>query len=131
MSRPASQAEAMRLARAFLANSQPGARGTTVAAHLNRAEMVADTIWRRFNVGPYQWQAKHLRWYLDRACANLAPTTRYDRWRTIRSLAVALGRLDGWQHHLRGPWLRPNGDGEAPLGTGRPPKLPGRGGAKR
>ncbi len=39
----------------------------------------------------YQWQAKHLRWYLDRACADLAPTTRYDRWRTIRSLAVALG----------------------------------------
>ncbi|CUW37725.1 conserved protein of unknown function [Magnetospirillum sp. XM-1] len=97
-----------------------------MAGHLDRAELIADVIWRRFNVGPHQWKARHLRWYLDRACADLAPTTRYDRWRTIRSLAVALGRLE----HLKGPWPRPSGDGAEPLGAGRPPKLPGRGGAR-
>lgn len=126
MSTPASHDEAARVARALLAKSQPGSRSGSVKGHLERTGAIADALWRRFMVGPYQWRAKHLRWYLDRECADLAPTSRYDRWRTVRALLVSLGKFDDWAPYLKGPWLRPTGDGKRPLQVGRPPKLPGK-----
>ena len=127
MSKPSSHDKAAQIARSLLERSQPGPRKTSVAAHLVRVSLIADAIWRRFNVGPYQWRAKHLRWYLDRQCADLAATTRYDRWRTIRAAIVALGQHENFAPFLKGPWLRPTGDGKTPLAVGRPAKLPGRG----
>ncbi len=125
MSAPASQIDAARIARSLLGKSMPGSRRGSVKGHLERAAAIADAIWRHFHVGPYQWQAKHLRWYLEHHIVTLAPTSRYDRWRTIRALAVALARMNDWEAHLKGPWLRPTGDGRRPLQEGRPPKLPG------
>lgn len=122
---PATQHQAAAQAMALLAYSQPGA-AATVKAHLKRAATIGAVIWRRFNTGPYRWRAKHLRWYLDRHCHDLSPSTRYDQWRTIRSLVTALNRGADWLPLLRGPWVRPTGDYTTPLGGGRPARLPGK-----
>jgi hypothetical protein len=115
--------QAAREARALLARALPGSRRGTVRGHLQRAERIGEVIWRRFQVSPRQWQVKHVRWYLEQALRDRAPTTRYDHWRTVRTLIHALGKAEAWTAHLRGPWLRPRGE-PGPLGIGRPAKLP-------
>jgi len=121
----ANQRQAGRQAAALLRHSMPG-KTRSVQRHTRRADQIGDLIWRRWQVIPEQWQVKHLRWYLSHETRDLAPASRYDHWRTVRALVAALGRLDDWLPHLRGPWLRPTGDASKPnrhLG-GRPARLP-------
>ena len=84
---------------------------------------------------PEQWQAKHVRWCIERALADLAPATRYAYWRTARAVAAALGHWPAWEPHLCGPWTSPTGTPiQAAPGRGRggrPPKLAGRAKALR
>ena len=124
MANPASQGEAARQAQALLARTLPGSRRGSVRGHLQRAKGIAETIWRRWQVGPHRWQVKHLRWYLATQTGQYTAGTRYRHWLTVRALVHALGRQDHWLPHLQGPWLRPNGR-TGRLKTGRPPKLPG------
>jgi len=118
MSRPANQRAASRIARSLLANRLPGSRRGTVRQHLARAGYIAGIIWRRWQVGPYQWQLKHLRWYLQECTHQHASGTRYRHWLTVRLLILALDR-DGWIERLDGPWVRPTGVRGA-LKAGRP-----------
>lgn len=121
---PSNQDQAAAQARELLAGSLPGAH-STVRGHLTRAAIIGSTIWRRFQVGPYRWQVKHLRWYLDQT-QGLAPSSRYDHWRTVQALTAALGRYKDWRPHLvNGPWMRPTGEKSLPLGIGRPSRRPG------
>ena len=121
----ANQRQAGRQAAALLRHSMPGAT-RSVQRHTRRADLIGALIWRRWQVVPAQWQAKHLRWYLERETRVLAPSSRYDHWRTVRALAAALEKLDDWHPHLRGPWLRPTGDAKRMNRHqgGRPTKLP-------
>jgi hypothetical protein len=75
-----------------------------------RGEHAAEVIWRRWQVGPHQWQVKHLRWYLEHRTVSMKPSTRYRHWLTVRALVYALGRSDDWLPRLRGDWIRPTGD---------------------
>ena len=120
----ANQYQAARQARALLAKSLPGSRRGTVKTHLHRAEQIGEAIWRRWQVAPAHWQVKQVRWYLEYHCRDLAPSSRYDHWRTVRALLHALAKAENWLPHLQGPWLRPTGDDATPLKAGRPPKLP-------
>ena len=115
--------------RRILGRAQPGSRGG-LAQHIARGEALRRLIEERFRVSrPEGWQAKHMRWALERALADLAPATRYSYWRTARVVAAALGRWPDWEPHLRGPWTTPE-----PASTprpargagGRPPKLAAR-----
>ena len=123
MANPANQNEAARIAKGLLVRRLPGSRRGTVRAHLQRAELIAETIWRRWQVGPYQWQIKHLRWYLVEKTKHLTPGTRYRHWLTVRVLVFALRTGEDWLPHLKGSWIRPTG-GSGELKVGRPPKLP-------
>lgn len=118
MSRPANQRAAARQARSLLANRLPGSRRGTVRQHLARSGHIARIIWRRWHVGPYQWQLKHLRWYLLARTADLSSGTRYRHWLTVRLLIFALDK-DDWIERLDGPWVRPSGVRGA-LKIGRP-----------
>jgi hypothetical protein len=89
-----------------------------VRQHLARAGHIAGTIWQRWQVGPYQWQLKHLRWYLVERTDEHANGTRYRHWLTVRLLILALDQ-DGWIERLDGPWVRPSGERGA-LKAGRP-----------
>jgi hypothetical protein len=94
-----------------------------VRAHLDRARLIARAIYRRWQVGPYHWQVKHVRWYLEHGTKALTPSTRYRHWLTLRLLVIALDREADWTRHLAGAWQRPTGD-LGSLGTGRPLKRP-------
>lgn len=100
----------------LLRRAMPGARAS-ISAHIKRGERIADAIQERFEVcDPHQWQAKHVRWVLDRWAQPLSISTRYDYWRTARALAAVLGHWPDWAPHLQGSWCR-KGTG------GRPAKL--------
>ena len=118
MSRPPNQRAAARVARSLLANRLPGSRRGTVRQHLARSGYIAETIWRRWQVGPYQWRLKDLRWYLVERTQDHASGTRYRHWLTVRLLILALDH-DGWIERLDGPWVRPSGERGA-LKAGRP-----------
>ncbi len=123
MGRPPNQLAAGREARELLARTLPGSRRGSVKAHLHRAEAIARLVWRRWHLGPRQWQVKHLRWYLSVHATRQQPSTAYRHWLTIRALVHALGRAEQWLPHLSGPWVRPTGE-PGTLRNGRPPKLP-------
>ncbi len=123
MSRPENQHSAARVARALLAHRLPGSRRGSVRAHLQRAERIAVAIWRRWQVGPYQWQVKHLRWYLGTETRLFTPGTRYRYWLTIRAMVYALSKDETWLVQLQGPWIRPTAQAGR-LKAGRPAKLP-------
>ena len=110
---------AMQQAEALLKRSLPGSR-TTVQEHCQRARRIADDIWRRWQVGPYSWQSKHLRWVLEVEYVDLAPSTRYKHWLTVRLLVSALNKLRDWEPLLQGPWLRPDGEVGPLSRRGRP-----------
>ena len=102
----------------------PGARRTTVERQLLRAGAIAADIYRRWQLGPYQWQVKHLRWYLEHRTNRFEPSARYRYWLTVRVLAIALGRGADWLPRLRGPWERPIVTRRDAVGIGRPLKRP-------
>lgn len=118
----------------ILARAQPGSRGG-VQQHVARGEVLRRLIEERWGLDrPEQWQAKHLRWTLERRLADLAPATRYAYYRTARAVAAALGHWPDWEPHLCGPWTSPTGTAtRAPDRDrgGRPPKLAGRAKALR
>lgn len=108
----------------LLRRAQPGAT-SGIQAHIKRATRMQTLIAERFGVSePHQFKAKHLRWVLEHRTAALAPSSRYDYWRTARALAAILGHWPDWEPHLRGPWISPQ-RGRRPAGHpgGRPPKL--------
>jgi len=123
MAKPANQQQAARIANGLLVRRLPGSRQGTVRSHLQRAALIAETIWRRWQVGPYQWQVKHLRWYLVEKTQQLTPGTRYRHWLTVRLLVFALQTAEDWLPRLNGPWVRPTGEA-GKLKTGRPVKWP-------
>lgn len=109
--------------RRLLERSQPGSSGG-VRQHIQRGEHIAELITKRFSLPPRKWQAKHLRWVLQRGLADLSPATRYHYYRTARVIASALSRWSDWEPYLRGPWTTPADIARKQrLGTGRPPKL--------
>ncbi|MDH5653122.1 MAG: hypothetical protein OEZ39_14795 [Gammaproteobacteria bacterium] len=110
MARPANQQEAARIVRNLLIRRISGSRRGTVRPHLQRAANIAETIWRRWQVGPYQWQVKHLRWYLVEKTKHLKSGTRYRYWLTVRFLVFTLAKERDWLPYLQGPWVWPTGN---------------------
>lgn len=107
----------------LLRRAQPGTK-SGVQGHLKRATRMQALIAERFGIRePYQFKAKHLRWVLEHGTAELAPSSRYDYWRTARALAAILGHWPDWEPHLRGSWISPNGIAAPPGIGGRPAKL--------
>lgn len=103
----------------LLERALPGAK-TSVRGHIERGERIARAIMDRFGIRePRQWQAKHLRWVLERWTGSLSASSRYDYWRTARAMASALGHWPDWEPHLRGAWQR-NGQGGRPVKLAQP-----------
>ena len=90
----------------LLKRSLPGSK-SSIAGHIERGERIAQAIQQRYGISePRQWQAKHLRWVLERWASEKSEATRYDYWRTVRVLASVLNHWPGWEPHLRGEWCR-------------------------
>jgi len=90
----------------LLKRALPGSK-SSISGHIERGERVAHAIQLRFSVSePRQWQAKHLRWVMERWASEKSEATRYDYWRTVRALASVLNHWPDWEPHLRGEWCR-------------------------
>lgn len=94
--RPANQQQAIRHMEHLLKRKLKGNRQTRVNEHMKRSNRIAAAIWGRFQVGPYQYQLKHIRWYMEVYTKYLAPNTRYRHWLTIRSITQALNKNAEW-----------------------------------
>ena len=84
-----------------------GNRHTRVREHTRRAQNIAAIIWRQFQVGPYQYRVKHLRWYLETQTTHLKPATRYRYWLTTKNITWALHKEADWLALLQGLWVNP------------------------
>ena len=51
---------------------------------------------------PWNWQLKHVRWFLERHLQGQAPATRYYYQLTVRLIVRRLGKERDWYGHLRG-----------------------------
>lgn len=69
---------------------------------------IAEQLWRRWRVGPFQMKVKHLRWYFSHL-KDRAPGTRYRHWLRAAEMLKALKKYADWEPHLRGRWRNPLG----------------------
>lgn len=99
--KPANARQAEQHMHHLLNRKLPGKRHTNVKEHTGRAKRIAHSIWKRFQVGPYQYQLKHLMWYLNFHTAHLKPVTRYRHWLTLRHIVRALNKPDAWLQVLQ------------------------------
>jgi hypothetical protein len=111
--RPANIPQAQQQMQKLLARKIPGRSATKVKEHRKRASNIADTLYRRFQVGSYQYQPKHILWYLTTHTQPLKPGTRYRHWLTVQHILNALDKKELWEHYLRGPWQHPTNDARA------------------
>lgn len=103
----AAEAQAVQL----LARATPG-KSSGVGRKVKTARQVAGEIFEQFQVGPWNWKAKHLDWYLQVATRELSAARRYDLWRAARAILMATGRADLVQLLARrknATYLRPDG----------------------
>jgi len=98
--RPANQQQAKQHMEHLLNRKLKGNRSTRVKEHTHRAKKIAAAIWTRFRVGPYQYQLKHLKWYLDTQTQHLKPATQYRHWLTVKNVIIALGKESDWMSRL-------------------------------
>ena len=105
--RPANAQQAVQHMEHLLVRKLKGKRSSRVKEHLNRAKRIAAILYHQFQVGPYQYQVKHLRWYLTTQTHQLKPATRYRHWLTITNIIDALGKNADWLLCLRGDWTQP------------------------
>jgi len=99
--RPANQQQAEKHMEHLLNRKISGCRRSKVNEHTQRARRIAVMIWTRFQVGPYQYQLKHLIWYLNTWTRHLKPATRYRHWITLRYIVWALNKPDAWAQALQ------------------------------
>ena len=98
--RPANHQQAAIHMEYLLNRKISGCRRTKVKEHIQRAKRIAVIIWTRFQIGPYQYQLKHLAWYINTQTQHLQPATRYRHWLTVRYIVSALNKLDEWEQTL-------------------------------
>ena len=105
--RPANTRQAQQHMTQLLGAKITGKRSTRIRAHLSRATHIADTLYRQFQVGPYQYRLGHIHWYLSEQLQPLSRSSQYRHWLTVREIVKALQRWERWQDALQGSWVRP------------------------
>ena len=90
-----------------------------------RAALMAEAIYRRFQLGPTKWRVKHILWFFQDFCEQkqYAPATRYDYWRACEAMLHGLERYGTFEPHLIGPWMTRTGAMPSGSTRGRKPKL--------
>lgn len=95
--RPANPQQARRHMRHVLGKKITGRRRARVKEHTERALTIAEVLYRQFQVGPYQYNLRHLEWYLGTRTQALKPSSRYRHWLTVRLIVQALNQWEKWQ----------------------------------
>jgi len=66
-----------------------------------------EAIRRRWNVAPQQWQAKHVRWFLEVYLSDRSAGTRYRYFRYLRAVLIQMNRWDDMEGFISGDWTGP------------------------
>lgn len=67
----------------------------------------AEAIRKRWGVSPKNWQAKHVRWFLEVALVDKSCGTRYRYYRYLRSALIEMDKWDGVEAFVIGSWTKP------------------------
>jgi hypothetical protein len=108
MQRNISQAEMERQARSLARKTFSGQRHV-VREKEKHIVNTATAIYLRWKIGVNQWQAKHIRWFLQ-SISSRSPGTQYRYYRYVRACLIELNKWADWEPHLRGSWQLPKGD---------------------
>jgi hypothetical protein len=73
----------------------------------NHVVFCAEIIRKRWGILPKDWQAKHLRWFLEVALADKSSGTRYRYYRYLREILIVINRWDDIEPFIRGSWQKP------------------------
>ncbi|HLD67508.1 MAG TPA: hypothetical protein VJA19_15860 [Pseudomonas sp.] len=85
----------------FLSGVLTGSHATR-QRHLRQARAMQTAIQKNFDLNnPWNWQLKHVRWFLERHLQGQASATRYYYQLTARLMLRRLGRERDWQDRLR------------------------------
>lgn len=63
--------------------------------HIQRAEQIAQVIWKHWQVGIYRWRLKHVKWYLTDIQRSLGSSSQYQHYLTMVKVCAVLGH-DHW-----------------------------------
>jgi len=105
--RPANIGQAQRHMAHLLESKVTGRRSTRVRERAIRASTIAESLYREFQVGPYQYRLHQVQWYLKNNTQALKSASQYRHWLTVREVLMALGRFDKWASQLEGAWQKP------------------------
>lgn len=103
---PSNQKCAGRQAANMIWNRVTGVSYETKRRRAERAALLAQMIWQRWQVGIYRWQLKHVRWVMIHGIEDYSRHTKYQYWLCLRDLLAFL-RQSNWLVALVGPWQRP------------------------
>jgi hypothetical protein len=79
----------------------------SIKSHKKRALKIARAIHYQYGVNVYQYQLKHIKWFLDVANQSLKSNSQYNYWLTIKEIAAIIGKSEDWLPRMQGPWVRP------------------------
>lgn len=60
---------------------------------IRRAEIMADHIWRRYHVGIWRWQVKHVIWFFEVVLKGRSRSNRYQYWLTAERILSATNKI--------------------------------------
>jgi hypothetical protein len=68
---------------------------------------ISEAIRKRWDVGPNDWRAKHLRWFLEVNNSHLENPTNYRYYYILKRVLIFQNRWDDFSPFLNGPWQKP------------------------
>jgi hypothetical protein len=84
----------------FIGNRLTGAK-TTKTQHEERALIISTAIYSRFGVHVYQYQQKHLIWFLVEYSKGYTKGTRYNYYLTIMKIITLTPKFSCWKEKIK------------------------------
>lgn len=84
----------------FIGNRLTGSK-TTKSKHQERALIISTAIYSRFGVHVYQYQQKHLIWFLSEYVQHYSKGTRYNYFLTIQKIININEKFSCWRYVLQ------------------------------
>ncbi|MFT6907814.1 MAG: hypothetical protein ACJAS1_004500 [Oleiphilaceae bacterium] len=100
------QIQVLRSAKSLARRTFRGNR-STLKSKEKHIENVAIAIYERWRIGPHDWQAKHIRWLLERHLASRSRGTKYRYFLIIRKVLIELNKWLNFKPYLDGSWTSP------------------------
>lgn len=78
----------------------------TIKKHNERALKIASAIYSRFGLHVYQYQQKHILWFIEESLADYAQGTRYNYYLTLLKVINLDEKMVCWESRLKKSYKR-------------------------